>query len=79
MEKSPAFGTVAKYATDIQICWKGMVYMCVASVFITVIYVFLLKWITKPLLYVSMLIILICFILLGGWSWIKRSEYDEKT
>jgi len=50
--------------------------MCIASVFITVIYVFLLKWITKPLLYVSMAIILICFILLGGWSWVKRSEYD---
>jgi hypothetical protein len=76
LENSEGFGTFAKYATDIQHCWKGMLYMCLASVVITVIYIWLLKIITKPLLYVSMLIILICFILLGGWSWMKRSEYD---
>jgi len=50
--------------------------MCLASVVITVIYIWLLKIITKPLLYVSMVLILICFILLGGWSWMKRAEYD---
>lgn len=79
LESSEGFGTFAKYAQDIQHCWKGMLYMCLASVVITVIYIWLLKIITKPLLYISMVLILICFILLGGWSWMKRAEYDPVT
>jgi hypothetical protein len=54
-------------------CWKGMAVMAGATFVITIIYIFLLKWITKPLLYVSMVIILAVFILLGGWCWIKKS------
>jgi hypothetical protein len=50
--------------------------MAVATIFISIFYIFLLKWITKPLLYVSMLIILVAFVLLGGWLWMKKAEYD---
>jgi hypothetical protein len=53
-----------------------MAIMCVVTLIIAMIYIFLLKWITKPLLYVSMVLILVFFVLLGGWSWIKRSEFD---
>jgi len=53
-----------------------MAIMCAITFLIAIIYIFLLRWITKPLLYSSMLIILIAFILLGGWCWIKKSEYD---
>ena len=46
---------------------------------ISIIYIFLLKWLTKPLLYLSMMAILIGFVLLGGWNWLKRSEYDPEA
>ena len=50
--------------------------MAVATIFISIFHIFLLKWLTKPLLYTSMLLILIGFILLGGWAWMKKAEYD---
>lgn len=39
------------------------------------IYVFLLKWITKPLLYVSMFVIFVAFILLGGYCYLHMEDY----
>lgn len=68
-----------KYMADIAQCWQAIAGMCAATLVISVIYIFLLKWITKPLLYVSMLLILVFFILLGGWSWIQRTKYDPVT
>jgi len=65
----PNVGRMTEYFQQLEIVWKEILYMCLASVLITVVYIFLLKWITKPLLYVSMLIILIMFVLLGAWSW----------
>jgi len=50
--------------------------MAVATIVISIAYIFLLKWLTKPLLYTSMLIILIGFVLLGGWLWLKKADYD---
>jgi hypothetical protein len=35
-----------------------MAIMCAGSFFIALFYIFILKWITKPLLYMSLLIIL---------------------
>lgn len=66
----------AKYITDIQNCWQAIAGMAFGTFVISVIYIYLLKWITKPLLYTSMVLILIFFILLGGWSWMERSKYD---
>lgn len=70
---------IGQYMADLQACWKGMAIMCVVTLVIAIVYIFLLKWITKPLLYVSMLLILVFFILLGGWCWIKRSQYDPEN
>jgi hypothetical protein len=53
--------------------------MCVATIVIAMIYVFLLKWIVKPVLYVSMVLILVLFVLFGLWSFMKRSDYDPVT
>jgi len=52
--------------------------MCFVTLFIAIIYIFLLKWITKPLLYASMVIILAFFILMGGFCFIKRGDYDPE-
>ena len=68
-----------KYIADFQLCWKAIVGMCGLSFFIAFIYIFLLKWITKPLLYISMFLILAMFILLGIWCWLKRTEYNQET
>jgi hypothetical protein len=68
-----------KYAADIQQCWQGMLIMCFVTLVISIIYIFLLKWITKPLLYTSMAVIFIGFFLLGVWAWMQRSKYDGES
>lgn len=50
--------------------------MAFATVVISLFYIYLLKCITKPLLYTSMLLILILFLLAGAWSWMKKDDYD---
>jgi len=53
--------------------------MCAATILIALIYVFILKWVVKPVLYFSMVCILAMFILFGAWSWMKRAEFDPTT
>ena len=65
-----------KYFAEITECWETLAIMAGGTVVISIVYIFLLKWITKPLLYTSMFIILIMFILLGAWSWTKQFDYD---
>ena len=60
-------------------CWKTMAIMAAGTVGISIIYIFLLKWITKPILYTSMFIILIMFILFGGWSWLKKDDFEPDS
>jgi MFS superfamily sulfate permease-like transporter len=67
---------MVKYLVELELCWEILAGMAVATIFISIFYIFLLKWLTKPLLYVSMLIILVAFVLLGGWLWLKKDEYD---
>jgi len=76
MEANSAF---ASSVSDIQTCWKVIAGMAAGTILIALIYVLLLKWIVKPVLYVSMFIILAMFVLFGVWSWMKRSEYDAVT
>ena len=53
--------------------------MAFGTFFISILYIVLLKWLTKPLLYLSMIAILIGFVVLGGWNWLNRSEYDPEA
>jgi len=69
-------GGFASFMHDIQECWRVLLGMAFATVFIALVYVFLLKWIVKPVLYVSMVLILILFVLIGAWSFAKRADYD---
>jgi hypothetical protein len=52
--------------------------MCIVTLVIAIIYIFLLKWITKPLLYASMILILAMLILMGAFCFIKRGDYDPE-
>jgi hypothetical protein len=51
--------------------------MSAVTIVISIIYVFLLKWITKPLLYVSMIIIFVAFALLGAYCYIHMGDYEK--
>lgn len=68
---------MVKYLVELGETWEIMLGMLGATIVISGFYIFLLKWITKPLLYISMLLILIGFILLGGWCWLKKDDYDK--
>jgi len=67
---------MVKYLVELGECWEILVGMSFASVFISLFYIYLLRCITKPLLYTSMLLILILFVLCGAWCWMKKSDYD---
>lgn len=56
-----------KYLIELQNAWRPIAIMAGMTILISILYIFLLKWITKPLLYVSMLIILLCFLILGAF------------
>lgn len=49
--------------------------MAAATFVISAIYVWLLKWLTKPLLYISIVLILAGFALLGIFLFIRKDEY----
>jgi len=70
-----SIGGFASFAHDMQECWQVLLGMAFATIFISLIYIFLLKWIVKPVLYVSMVLILILFVLIGAWSFAKRADY----
>lgn len=67
----------ASYAAEIADAGIGLLYMALATFVISFIYIMLLRWITKPLLYVSLFVILLCFIGLGVFGWMKKEEYKE--
>jgi hypothetical protein len=69
-------GGATKYVVELGLCWEIVLIMAFGTFLISILYIVLLRWLTKPLLYLSMMAILIGFVVLGGWNWLKRSEYD---
>jgi len=67
---------LAAYVTDIKESWQVLLIMGFGSFVITLIYLFLLKWITKPLLYVSLFMIFILGLLCGYFAWMKADDYE---
>jgi hypothetical protein len=62
-------GGVGKYVIDIKNSWKLILVMGLASFFITILYMALLKWITKPLLYLSLALIFASGVLVIFWCY----------
>lgn len=69
---------IGQYMTDLMESRMALIIMMVITLLIAIIYIFLLKWFVKPLLYTSMLIILLGFILLGGFCYMELGKLDEK-
>ena len=51
--------------------------MSIASIFITVLYLYLLQWITLPLLYFSIFLVFAGFVATGAWSLWLSTQYPE--
>ena len=49
------------------------------TIVISAFYIFLLKWCTKPLLYISMLLIFIFFVGLGGYCYVHMADYEPDS
>jgi len=67
----------ATYMIELSECYDGIIYMSLMAMVLAIIYIFLLRWITKPLLYVSLLIILVCFVLFGYFCFKNAGIYKE--
>ena len=52
---------------DIQETWQLIIVMGIISFVFTLIYMYLLKWITKPVLYISLFLIFIFGALVTVW------------
>jgi len=62
---------------DITNGWKPIAIMCAGSFFVALAYIFLLRWMVKPILYLSMLVIQFCFIALTAWCFIHAKELEK--
>jgi len=58
---------IANYIVEIKESWKAMTIMAFGAFIITIIYLMLLKWITKPILYISLFGIFLFGVLGGGF------------
>lgn len=55
--------------------WQPIVYMTILSVVITILYLFLLQWMTMCLLYVSIALVFFAFVAMGAWSFWMSTQY----
>jgi hypothetical protein len=62
---------------DIADAWKVIAIMSFVGLLVTIVYIFLLKWITKPILYISLVFILIFGLLAGYYAYLKVEEYKD--
>lgn len=62
-------GGFGKYMADLKESWALILVMSLFSFFVTLGYLALLRWITKPLLYVSLFLIFIVGGLISFYCW----------
>ena len=70
--------SLANVLLDISNAWEVILYMTVVSFLITLVYVFLLRWIAKPLLYVSLVLLLVGMILGGLIIFLQVENYESE-
>jgi hypothetical protein len=62
---------------DMQKGWSVFIYMTIISMLITMTYVFLLKYIAKPLLYVSLVLVVLCLAGGAGFSTVQYLDVSK--
>ena len=60
---------MGQFVIQLQESWEAIVIMSIATVVISIIYVWLLKIIVKPILYISMLVILLMFLVMAAYGY----------
>ena len=70
-------GNMSRYVEDVGISWKIILVVGILSFFITLIYLYLLRWITKPILYISLFLVFIFGALITFWCFNRAQEYPE--
>ena len=68
-----------KYLADLIESWQPIVYMSFAAAAITVLYIFLLQWVTMCLLYVSIFLVFAGLVATGGWSYWMSTQYPPDS
>jgi uncharacterized membrane protein YjdF len=72
-------GNIASIIVDLDRSIK-LISVCVVIITVsTMLYVWVLKWIAKPLLYTSLSLILLGLIAGGGFMFIKAGDYLETS
>lgn len=69
---SSSMGNMSRYVDDVSVSWKIILVCGVISFFITLIYLYLLRWITKPILYISLFLVFLFGALITFWCY-KRA------
>lgn len=70
-----ADGNLGKYFGDLATCWWVFLVLGVISSILGFIYLVLLRWVAKPLLYVSFIIIFVLLIGGGFYVYYLASNY----
>lgn len=74
---SDAMGNFARYTNDAVISYPLIIIMVFLSLFFTVAYMYILKWVTKPVLYFSLFFVFIMGALITYWCFKKSQTYPE--
>jgi amino acid transporter len=76
-EMNKELGTYAKYVNDIVNGWPIILIVGLLSLAITVGYMYILKWITKIVMFTSLFLILVLGVLVTLWNFRQMSLYPE--
>lgn len=74
-QMSEAMGNFARYTNDAVISYPLIIIMVFLSLLFTVAYMYILKWITKPVLYFSLFFVFIMGGLITYWCFKKAQTY----
>jgi choline transporter-like protein 2/4/5 len=69
--------TLGTLIYDFQTNWIIIVYMFLITLVITLVYVYLLRWIAKPLIYISLVLIVLALIGGGGYLFYLTTLVEE--
>lgn len=67
-------GAMTKYINDVGMSWQLILVMGLASLVFTLVYFYLLKCIAKPILYLSLFLILVFGVMVTVWFYLLMKD-----